>query len=158
MKKVFLFLSTMLLFISAQAQQTAQKCKHSCCQQKTACQQDNNRQNCYQQGNAGKIETVVAKEFANRIMGKKVVLIDVRTPKEYASGHIKGAMNVEWGNGFREQFEKAGIKTNKTLALYCRGGRRSKAAADLLVQMGYKVVNLDGGIVAWEKAGMPVEK
>lgn len=148
----------MLLFVAAQAQQTAQKCKHSCCQQKTAYPLDNNRHNCCQQANTGKMETIVAKEFANRIMGKRVVLIDVRTPKEYASGHIKGAMNVEWGNSFKEQFEKAGIKTNRTVALYCRGGRRSKAAADLLVQMGYKVLNLDGGIVAWEKAGMPVVK
>lgn len=148
----------MLLFVAAEAQQTAQKCNSSCCQQKTACQQDIKGQACCQQSKSGKIETVAAKEFANRIKGKKVVLIDVRTPKEYASGHIKGSMNVEWGNSFKEQFEKAGIKANSTVALYCRGGRRSKAAADLLVQMGYKVVNLDGGIMAWEKAGLPVEK
>ena len=158
MKKLVLLLSAMLLFAAAEAQQTAQKCKSSCCQQQTACQQGNNGQNCCQQSKTGNIETVAANEFANRIKGRKVVLVDVRTPKEFASGHLKGSMNVEWGNSFKEQFEKAGIKTNRTVALYCRGGRRSMAAANLLAQMGYKVVNLDGGIVAWEKAGLPVVK
>ena len=97
-------------------------------------------------------------EFAQRIQSKSVVLVDVRTPKEYAEGHLQGATNVTWGDDFEKQWNAAGIKKRFTVAVYCRSGRRSKAAAKELVKMGYNVINLDGGIMAWQKAGKPVVK
>ena len=96
--------------------------------------------------------------FAQRVMCKSVVLVDVRTPKEYAEGHLEGARNVTWGDDFEKQWKAADIKKRFTVAVYCRGGRRSKAAAKELVKMGYKVIDLDGGIMAWQKAGKPVVK
>ena len=91
-------------------------------------------------------------------MSKRVVLVDVRTPKEYAEGHLKGSTNVAWGNDFESLWKAAGIKQRFTVAVYYRGGRRSKAAAKELVKKGYKVIELEGGITAWQKAGKPVVK
>ena len=51
---------------------------------------------------------------------------------------------------------KSILPTGKTIAVYCRGGRRSVTAAEKLVAEKYEVVNLEGGIMAWKEAGMPV--
>ncbi|MBR1834324.1 MAG: rhodanese-like domain-containing protein [Bacteroidales bacterium] len=104
------------------------------------------------------IETLPVEAFAKRIASKGVVLVDVRSAKEFADGHLKGATNIVWGDDFERQWNAVGIGKQTTVALYCRGGRRSKAAAEALAKMGYKVVNLDGGIMAWRKAGKPVAK
>ena len=144
MKKfILLFASMMPLFFAAHAQQTEQGgCKKSGCSQ----------------AKQATCETIPVDEFAARIMCKGVVLVDVRSPKEFAEGHLEGATNVAWGNDFEKQWMAAGIKKRFTVAVYCRGGRRSKAAAKELVKMGYKVIDLDGGIMAWQKAGKPVVK
>lgn len=81
----------------------------------------------------------------------KVVLVDVRTPKEYNDGHIDNALNIDWlGDGFSAEFEK--IDKNQTVYLYCRSGKRSADATKFLDSLGYKnVVNLEGGYIAWAK-------
>lgn len=86
-----------------------------------------------------------------------VALVDVRTAEEFAEGHIPGAVNVDaTADGFVEEIS-ARYPKDKPLALYCRSGRRSADAAGKLVEKGYKTVyDLDGGILAWEKAGLPV--
>ena len=104
------------------------------------------------------IKTIGVEEFAKTMAQQDVHLIDVRTPKEYAEGHLEGARNVTWGDDFEKQWKAADIKKRFTVAVYCRGGRRSKAAAKELVKMGYNVIDLDGGIMAWQKAGKPVVK
>lgn len=87
---------------------------------------------------------------------KEVCLIDVRTPEEFTQGHIPGAVNIDFqAPGFVEAVKNK-VPTDKEAALYCRSGRRSAEAAALLAAAGYKVVDLDGGILAWEKAGLPV--
>ena len=135
----------MTMLFAVEAQQTV----HKCCQKK---------ESCCNQAKAVKSETLPVGEFSQRIQSKSVVLVDVRTPKEYAEGHLQGATNVTWGDDFEKQWNAAGIKKRFTVAVYCRSGRRSKAAAKELVKMGYNVINLDGGIMAWQKAGKPVEK
>lgn len=97
-------------------------------------------------------------DFAERINSKKVVVVDVRTEKEYAEGHLKNAVNVVWNDQFETNLEKAKLKKKKTLAVYCRSGRRSKSAAKVLVSKGYTVIELDRGIVAWTQAGKETEK
>ena len=79
-------------------------------------------------------------------------LIDVRTPEEYAEGHIEGAvlMNVK-----DEQAFIAGIDTldaSHTYYIYCRSGRRSQKASGLMSERGLKVVDLQGGYNAWQNA------
>ena len=88
--------------------------------------------------------------------GSKCVLLDVRTPQEYSEGHIPGALNIDFeAPGFLEEVKKQ-IATDKEIALYCRSGRRSADAAQKLTAAGYTAYDLDGGILAWEKAELPV--
>ena len=96
--------------------------------------------------------------FAELIADTNVVVLDVRTAAEYAEGHIQGAVLIDQGQGdFVEKAEKI-LPTEKTIAVYCRSGRRSANAAGRLSDVGYKCVNLKGGIIAWQQANMPVVK
>ncbi len=98
------------------------------------------------------IKTVSVDEFAEIMSQKDVRLIDVRTPKEYAEGHIMGAEMIDVKSAdFAERIK--GI--NGTVAVYCRSGKRSLMAAEQLAKQGCTVYNLDGGILAWQKAGKP---
>ncbi len=98
------------------------------------------------------IKTIGADEFAKVMTQKDVRLIDVRTPKEYAEGHLTGAENIDVkAADFAERIK--GI--NGTVAVYCRGGKRSMTAAVQFAANGCMVYNLDGGILAWQKNGKP---
>lgn len=94
--------------------------------------------------------------FSGLIADTSVVLLDVRTAAEFAEGHIKGAVLIDQGqSGFVEK-AKATLPIDKKIAVYCRSGRRSANAAGKLADIGYKCVNLKGGIIAWKDAGKPV--
>ena len=96
------------------------------------------------------------KEFAELIADPNVVILDVRKADEFAEGHIKGAVLIDqFQSDFVEQ-AKAKLPIDKTIAVYCRGGRRSVKAATKLAEAGFMCVNLKGGITAWKEAGMPV--
>jgi rhodanese-related sulfurtransferase len=102
------------------------------------------------QEKSDKIEILDQADFSAAIAGKKVQLIDVRTPNEYADGHIKNAVNVDFFNaaGFERYCEK--MSREKPVYLYCRSGARSRRAAHKLIGMGFeKVVDLKGGYMAW---------
>lgn len=82
------------------------------------------------------------------------VLVDVRTPEEFASGHIPGALNIP--------LQELGQKTDrlakdKALILYCRSGSRSAHAAGMLGRLGYTNVQDLGGIYHWTSAGYPIK-
>ena len=101
-------------------------------------------------------ENYDVKEFAELIAGPEVLILDVRKADEFAEGHIKGAILIDqFQSDFVEQAQ-AKLPKEKTIAVYCRSGRRSANAADKLADVGYKCVNLKGGIIAWKEAGMPV--
>lgn len=102
------------------------------------------------------ITSVSAAEFDKEIKADSVRLLDVRTPQEYAEGHIDGALNINvQSNDFQQTAEKELSKDSKIL-VYCRSGRRSMDAAEILTNLGYKVVNLKGGIIEWKEDGLPV--
>lgn len=83
-------------------------------------------------------------------------LLDVRTPQEYAEGHIDGALNINvQSDDFKQMAEKE-LSKDSTILVYCRSGRRSMDAAEILTKLGYKVVNLKGGIIEWKEDGLPV--
>lgn len=106
----------------------------------------------------GNFENTDVEGFAELIADSSVVILDVRTASEFAEGHIPGAILIDQGQSDFVEKAKAALPTDKTIAIYCRSGRRSANAAGKLGDIGYKCVNLKGGIIGWEKTGMPVAK
>lgn len=97
-------------------------------------------------------------EFEIALHGDQVQLVDVRTPQEYAAGHLDGAKLMDW-NGGQFQKEMATLDKDKPVLLYCGSGRRSDAALRELEKAGYQdVKHLVGGIQAWTQAGRPVAR
>ena len=96
--------------------------------------------------------------FAELIADTCVVVLDVRTAAEFAEGHIQGAILIDQGQSDFVEKAKATLPIDKKIAVYCRSGRRSAIAAGKLADVGYKCVNLKGGIIAWQEVGMPVTK
>ena len=89
--------------------------------------------------------------------GDNLVLLDVRTPEEYNSGAIANAVNIDfYETDFSDKLSK--LDKSKTYLVYCRSGKRSNKTANMLIDQGFKnVVDLDGGIIAWQEAGMSVK-
>jgi rhodanese-related sulfurtransferase len=83
-------------------------------------------------------------------------LIDVRTPREYAAGHIPGSENIDWTS---PDFEAAFARLDPAtpVLLYCLVGGRSEQAKEYLAGKGFRVKHLAEGYSAWKKAGLPVE-
>ena len=93
--------------------------------------------------------------FSKLIESSDVTVLDVRTAQEFAEGHISGALNIDVKDDGFIQLAEQQLPKNNTIAVYCRSGKRSANAAGLLADKGYKVVNLEGGIIAWKGANMP---
>lgn len=106
----------------------------------------------------GKLETVSTTAFDKGLKNGDVQILDVRTPEEYAEGHIKGAVNIDVYESDFQAAASDSLSVEKPVYVYCRSGRRSLMAGEMLAKEGYNVVDLDGGIIAWEKAGLPVVK
>ena len=89
-------------------------------------------------------------------LSARSLIIDVRTPEEFAAGHLENAINI---NFFDTDFEDqiSDYKTNKKVFIYCKSGRRSGLAATKMTGLGFgRVINLKGGILAWEQDGKPI--
>ncbi|MFM1775593.1 MAG: hypothetical protein RJA53_1203 [Bacteroidota bacterium] len=102
-------------------------------------------------------QNVDANAFEQKINAGGVQVLDVRTAGEYSGSHLKNVMLADWTN--KAQFEERVkyLDKNKTLLVYCAAGGRSGQAAVWLKEQGFKeVVNLQGGITAWNAAGKPV--
>lgn len=95
-------------------------------------------------------------EFAKEAFGANTSVIDVRTASEYAEGHLYRAVNIDWQkDGFMDEIKEKFNKAQR-LAIYCRSGKRSAAAAAALAEAGYQVINLKEGYMSWTAAGKPV--
>ncbi len=101
-------------------------------------------------------EDATVNDFSKLIESPSVILLDVRTAAEYAEGHIEGALHIDQGQDDFMEKAKAALPADKKIAVYCRSGRRSASAANRLAYQGYQCINLDGGIKAWQQAGLPV--
>lgn len=86
-------------------------------------------------------------------------ILDVRTKEEFATGHLSKAVLIPWTD---EDFKTRAAKeldAGKPVLVYCRSGRRSAEAAAALVKLGFTDVRgLEGGIIAWQKAGNAITK
>ena len=97
-------------------------------------------------------------QFAELINNPEVQLVDVRTMDEYTEGHIAGSLIIDVKDENFASLVDEQLAKNKKVAVYCRSGRRSRTAADILVKKGFKVYNLDKGILNWMEEGREVEK
>ncbi len=95
-------------------------------------------------------------EFATKVAEAGVITIDVRTPGEYMGGFIQGAQNIDFQSGNFEN-EIASLDKNATYAVYCRSGNRSGQAVKVMHDAGFhNVYNLNGGVIDWANAGLPL--
>lgn len=99
-------------------------------------------------------------EFAKLISNKSVVILDVRTKEEFSEGHLEGAINIDVNSpDFTKKVLALNIKSDAPIAVYCRSGRRSANACEVLSKEDFKnLSNLTDGILGWIKAGKAVVK
>lgn len=110
---------------------------------------------------AGEGVRVVSPEAGGAILENPppgLVVLDVRTPDEYAEGHLPGATLVDFNApDFADRLGE--LDPEVPYLLYCRSGNRSAQARAMMEQLGFAdVADVDGGIVAWAGAGLPVEQ
>lgn len=105
---------------------------------------------CTNQKNLMSISSVNDVERVN-FNSPKNVLIDVRTPEEYAEGHLPHAINIDVnGDDFEEKIKK--LNPNKNYFVYCRSGKRSTLATETMNGLGFmKVANLKDGFISYKK-------
>ena len=104
-------------------------------------------------------KSVGVEEFSEIIATENTIVVEVRRADEWDAGHLPTAQyNIDaLQDNFVAQAD-ATLPKDKTIAIYCRSGRRSKAAATQLAQQGFEVVELDGGILSWQEAGLQIVK
>jgi rhodanese-related sulfurtransferase len=95
-------------------------------------------------------------EFSSKVAEAGIITLDVRTPGEFNEGHIDGAKLIDFQSGNFER-EIATLDKGKTYAVYCRSGNRSGQAVKIMSDAGFtKLYNLDGGVIDWANAGLPL--
>lgn len=101
-----------------------------------------------------KADIIIRSNYGNPELG----ILDVRTPREYEEGHIEKAFNIPVESAsFRNEADR--LARGRTYIVYCREGKRSTEARNVMLEMGFtKVVNMSGGILEWKKAGFRVVK
>lgn len=101
--------------------------------------------------------TVDAAKFSKAIETPGAQILDVRTAEEFKGGHIANALQANWldQNEFKNRTQH--LDKTKTIYIYCQSGGRSASAQEALMQAGYQVVNLEGGMSNWKMQQMPVE-
>jgi phage shock protein E len=88
----------------------------------------------------------------------QINILDIRTPAEFAKGHIKGAINVDFkAPDFAKNIAK--LNNHRTYILHCRSGNRSKKSLKLLKENNFGTIyHFEGGFNEWQASGQPVEK
>jgi rhodanese-related sulfurtransferase len=95
-------------------------------------------------------------EFSAKVAEAGVITLDVRTPSEFAEGFIEGARLIDFQSGNFEN-EIAALDKNATYAVYCRSGNRSGQAVKVMQDAGFtNVFNMNGGVIDWANAGLPL--
>jgi rhodanese-related sulfurtransferase len=104
------------------------------------------------------VEHVNPKQAQKLIQDKKIVVLDIRTPGEFTTGRIVGAKNIDFqAPDFEQQIEH--LDKSKSYLVHCASGGRSTHSLLLFKKHQFQsIYHLDGGIKAWQKSGLPVEK
>lgn len=99
---------------------------------------------------APQVPQVSAQEVAARLSrGEPLLVVDVREPNEYAGGHIPGSRLIPLGSLAQRLAE---LPRDRSIVAVCRSGARSASATRQLKAAGYEVVNMAGGMLAWQGA------
>lgn len=106
---------------------------------------------------SGGVRLVDVREAAEILANEDRVVIDVRTPQEFAGGHLSGARMIDIQSPTFDT-EIRQLDPDTAYVIYCRTANRSAGARRLMTELGFRdVVDIDGGVVAWEAAGLPLE-
>ena len=101
--------------------------------------------------------TISAQAFSDAIKTPGIQILDVRTAGEFNAGHIQNALQANWNDNKEFEERTKHLDKNQTVYVYCQAGGRSAAAQSYLIEKGYKVINLEGGMSNWKMNGLPVE-
>jgi rhodanese-related sulfurtransferase len=105
----------------------------------------------------GEIASISPKEASAMYADKKAVIVDVREDSEWNEQHVPGAIHIPLAQ-LNERLSELKQYKDSTVITQCKTGRRSAKALDELKSAGFsKVYNMDGGIMAWDKAGLKTE-
>jgi rhodanese-related sulfurtransferase len=105
------------------------------------------------------VNTVESAEMIKKnLKNKNFIILDVRTPEEYADGHLANARNIDFkATDFAEKVGK--LDKSKSYLVYCRSGHRSASAVEIMKTQSFQTIyNLDGGITQWTTDKNPVVK
>ncbi|PIX06994.1 MAG: rhodanese-like domain-containing protein [Flavobacteriales bacterium CG_4_8_14_3_um_filter_35_10] len=110
------------------------------------------------QSDSGVIKLIEPNDLLNTLKSSKIQLVDVRTPSEFATGHIGKSVNIDYyDQDFSAKIGK--LDKSKPIYLYCRSGVRSSNSAEILKKLGFKTIyDLKGGVLNWSAQKMPLEK
>lgn len=99
------------------------------------------------------IKRINVSEFTNELESENAIILDIRTPGEFAQGRIEGAENIDfYASDFESQLDK--LDKDAEYKIYCNSGNRSATALEMMREKGFtNVVELSGGIQAWVTAG-----
>ncbi len=114
-------------------------------------------------GTRQKILKTIPVEEAKELFDKNrdnpdFIILDIRTPQEYESGHLEDAINIDYyDENFREELD--GLDKSKTYLMHCRSGGRSGRALQIMKELNFEeVYDMAGGILGWQDQGFPVVK
>jgi phage shock protein E len=104
------------------------------------------------------VTDIGATELIEVVGEQQAVVIDVRTPQEYAEGHVPGALNIDIASPtFADEI--AALPADETYVVYCRSGNRSAQAATIMAEAGFTdVYNVDAGLATLASAGVPLSQ
>ena len=109
-------------------------------------------------GNESSAMKLDVEGFAAKVAESGVIVLDVRTPMEFAEGHLENAVNIDFQSGSFES-DIAALDKNATYAVYCRSGNRSGQAVKVMSDLGFTdLYDLDGGVIDWVSAGKTIVK
>jgi len=108
--------------------------------------------------NGNKFSSLSVESFEKAISDTSVLRLDVRTSDEFMEGHLPNAINIDYLKPDFDSLVSVRLTKEKTIAVYCRSGNRSKKAASVLVNKDYKVVELSTGFNGWVTAGKEITK
>lgn len=107
----------------------------------------------------GAIKVLSPADYTKAVKADSVaVILDVRRPIEFISGHLEGAVSLDFLNPDAFNTGLKQLDKTKHYYVYCRSGKRSHAAAEKMLRQGFKVFDMEGGILNWIGQGFPTVK